>query len=59
VESGEEYWISGCKRDGSDRLYGGDVAIDPDVWDEYWSQIRMCTPPQSKSKARRVGKYSG
>ncbi len=22
VETGEQYWISGCKRDGTDRLYG-------------------------------------
>lgn len=42
VESGEEYWISGCKRDGSDRLYGERVpiVIDDDVREEYWAEIR-------------------
>jgi hypothetical protein len=43
VATGEEYWISGCKRDGSDRLYGGKhppVEIDEDVREEYWSSIR-------------------
>jgi hypothetical protein len=43
VESREEYWISGCKRDGSDRLYGGKtppVEIDEDVREEYWTEIR-------------------
>ena len=27
VETGEDYWISGCKRDGSDGLYGGQAAV--------------------------------
>jgi hypothetical protein len=42
VESGDHYWISGPKRDGSDRLYGEStsIAIDDDVRDEYWSEIR-------------------
>ena len=31
IETGEEYWISGCKKDGTDRLYGGSTAIDADV----------------------------
>lgn len=42
VESGDEYWISGCKRDGSDRLYGERVPvhIDADAREEYWTTIR-------------------
>jgi hypothetical protein len=42
VESGEEYWISGCKRNGADRLYGerDAVEIDDDVREEYWCDIR-------------------
>lgn len=42
VESGEEYWISGPKKDGRDALYATNVApeIDADVKDEYWSKIR-------------------
>lgn len=42
VESGEEYWISGPRQDGADRLYGERVAveIDPDVRVEYWRDIR-------------------
>jgi hypothetical protein len=40
--SGEEYWISGPKKDGSDRLYGEriPVEIDEDVREEYWTTIR-------------------
>ena len=42
VDTGEEYWISGPKKDGSDRLYGEriPVEIDDDVRDEYWRAIR-------------------
>ena len=42
VESGEEYWISGCKKDGCDRLYGErlPIYIDEDVRVEYWTEIR-------------------
>lgn len=40
-ESLEEYWISGPKKRGGDRLYGtGRVEIDEDVRDEYWRLIR-------------------
>lgn len=42
-ETGEEYWISGCKTDGSsDRLYGErvPVEIDEDIRERYWSEIR-------------------
>jgi hypothetical protein len=42
VETGDYYWISGCKKDGSDRLYGErtPVEIDDDVREEYWKTIR-------------------
>ena len=52
VETGEEYWISGCKRDGSDRLYGGKhppVEIDDEVREEYWADIRRA-PEKKKSR---------
>lgn len=42
IESGEEYWISGPKKVGGDRLYGGPgVEIDADVQVEYWTRIRQ------------------
>ena len=43
VATGEEYWISGPKRDGSDRLYAGKgttVTVDDDVREEYWTRVR-------------------
>ena len=50
LESGEEYWISGCRKDGADRLYGERVpiVIDADVREEYWAQIRGL--PEKKDK---------
>jgi hypothetical protein len=42
IGSGDEYWISGCKKDGSDRLYGEKipVSIDENAKEEYWMTIR-------------------
>jgi hypothetical protein len=42
VESGDEYWISGCRKDGRDRLYTSNlpIEIDEDVRAEYWELIR-------------------
>ncbi len=42
VDTGEEFWISGPRRDGQDRLYGEakPVEIDADVREEYWRDIR-------------------
>jgi hypothetical protein len=40
--SGEDYWISGPKRRGGDRMHGSTlpVAIDEDARVEYWCDIR-------------------
>jgi hypothetical protein len=42
VETGDEYWISGPRRDGADALYATNVQaeVDEDVREEYWSEIR-------------------
>jgi hypothetical protein len=40
VETGAEFWVSGCKKRGGDRLYGGLIDIDEDVREEYWIKIR-------------------
>lgn len=52
VETGEEYWISGPRRDDADRLYKSDwpVEIDEDVREEYWVEIRK--KPECKSRAQ-------
>ena len=42
LTSGEEYWISGCRKDGRDRLYGeaAPVEVDADCHEEYWRDVR-------------------
>jgi hypothetical protein len=46
METGEDYWISGPRKDGEDALYANGAApeIDDDVYDEYWSVIRGVHP---------------
>lgn len=43
IDSGEEFWIFGPRKDGQDRLYPGSsqpVEIDEDVAEEYWRDVR-------------------
>ncbi len=42
TERKDEFWISGCKKDGADRNYGERVPIniDEDIQEEYWTDIR-------------------
>jgi hypothetical protein len=55
VESKEYYWISGCKRNGQDRLYGESMSIiiDEDVREEYWTTIRRQPDKIAKKIANR------
>jgi hypothetical protein len=47
----DEYWISGPRRDGKDRLYVSNIPIeiDEDVREEYWVEIRR--QPTFKQKS--------
>jgi hypothetical protein len=47
IDNGDEFWISGPRKDGADRLYGGGAAVevDPDVAEEYWETIRGTDAP--------------
>ena len=57
VGTGEEYWISGCRKDGMDALYSTDVEIDEDVREEYWTKIRHRGDLVQVSSFRAPGKY--
>jgi len=57
-ETGEYYWISGCKKDGSDALYSTMVIIDQDVREEYWTQIRNRPELKGIATFKGQGKYS-
>lgn len=56
-ETGEHYWISGCKKDGTDRLYGGTIEIDDDIREEYWTEIRKMPESKDVRIVRAAGKY--
>ena len=49
-ETGEQYWISGCKKDGLDSLYANEI--------EYWVTIRNRPDLKKKGSFKCVGKYS-
>jgi len=53
VENGDEYWISGPRRDGADALYATNVAtpIDEDVREEYWKTIRKRLSLKSRKQS--------
>ncbi len=57
-ESGEHYWISGCKKDGTDHLYAGTIEIDDDVREEYWIEIRKMPQHKDLRLVRIAGKYN-
>ena len=42
IESGEEYWISGCKKNGKDAHWAEPVQVNvnDDIKKEYWVNIR-------------------
>ncbi len=57
LDTGEHYWISGCRKDGMDALYSTDVEIDEDVLEEYWTKIRNKVENKHISKFHAKGKY--
>src|SRR5689334_12842781 len=58
VETREEYWISGCKKDGTDALYSTTVEIDEDVREEYWTAIRNKPELKETRSFKSPGKYA-
>ncbi len=57
IESGDEYWISGCRKDGMDALYNTEVEIDEEVLKEYWVEIRGIPENVGISSFTAQGKY--
>jgi len=58
VATGEDYWISGCKIEGGDRLNPGEIAIDEEVREEYWLEIRKRPEFIYQGTIRCSGKYN-
>lgn len=57
VATGEYYWISGCRKDGRDALYGTTAKIDTDVMEEYWTDIRGLPENKDISSIKVMSKY--
>lgn len=57
IETNDEYWISGCRKDGRDALYNTSVEIDEEALEEYWVNIRKQPENLSIRKMYAVGKY--
>lgn len=55
VATGDEYWISGPRKDGADALYATNVGteVDEDVSQEYWNEIRKY-PEGAKRSSKLV-----
>lgn len=58
VDSGLEYWISNCKKDGNDSLYPAVVEIDDDAREQYWTEIRKMPQNADRTSFRSEGKYA-
>jgi hypothetical protein len=58
LATGQQYWISGCKKGGDDTLYPAVIEIDEDVREEYWLEIRNRPDCVHRSSFRSEGKYS-
>lgn len=57
VETGDEYWISGCRKDGNDGLYKTTVLIDEDICCDYWTTIRGLPERRTQKSFTSLGKY--
>ncbi len=57
IETREEYWISGPKKNGGDTLHGGAIRIDDDVREEYWCRIRNLPDLKHQKIIQCGGKY--
>ena len=50
IETGEEYWISGVKKDGTDRHWAGrgKITIDKKIIDEYLATVNVSSLDKTK-----------
>jgi hypothetical protein len=54
IATGDEYWVSGVKRDGTDRHWAGrgPVHVDSDVLDEYLRMVDASVANQVRRRQR-------
>jgi len=58
ADTGEGFWISGCKKAGNDTLYPSVIEIDEDVREEYWLNVRNQPDRVNQTTVRSEGKYN-
>lgn len=59
VNTNENYWVSGPKKNGQDTLYPDTIIIDEDVREEYWRDIRGLGDEYQQETLRSEGKHVG
>jgi hypothetical protein len=59
LNTGDEYWVSGPKKNGQDTLYPDNIFIDEGVREEYWKNIRGIESGIGASYIRSEGKHTG
>lgn len=57
IETGLEFWVSRCRKDGNDTLYGGFIEIDEDAREEYWTTIRAIPENVHVTRFRAEAKF--
>lgn len=57
IQNREEYWISGCRKDGRDALYNTTAEIDEDALEEYWVNTRNLPENSAVTVINAQGKY--
>jgi hypothetical protein len=57
VDTRQEYWITGCRKDGRNALYNTEVEVDEDALEEYWVGIRNEPDERKTKRFRASGKY--
>ncbi len=58
MESGNWYWISGCRKNGCDSLFSQVIEIDDDAREEYWLSVRQRPDLVATASFRSPGKYT-
>jgi hypothetical protein len=57
VETGDHYWLSGCRQDGNDGLYRCTVHVDEDIRHDYWVNIRKMPERKNQASFISAGKH--
>ena len=57
VETGDYFWIVGCRKDGNDGLYRTKIFVDENIREEYWTNIRDMPERAKQESFISTGKH--